>query len=153
MNHFHNVGDWVLFEFSIVQIREMDGPKIQEVNDGLFTTSGRYLNVRVQLLTMRNKVISEEFETASKEIHATNNNQLNYPDIQSKLVDLWIEACDLPPTPPKEKELQKIYTRLREFKDNILSAATDQCRALSLPKSEGVSIFKKPLKYPPATLK
>ena len=152
MNHFHNVGDWVLFEFSLVQIRGMDGPKIQEVNDGLFTTGGHYLNDRVRLLTMRTKVISEEFEQTSKDIHATDNNQLNYPDIHNKLVDLWIEACDTLPS-PKEKKLQKIYTRLREFKDNILSAATDPCRALSLPKSEGISIFKKPLKNPPDAIK
>lgn len=140
MNHFHNVGDWVFFEFSLVQIKEMKGPNIQEVNDGLFSMSSRFLNDRVRLLTMRNKIISEEFERTSKTLHDLNNNKLNYPDIHSKLVDLWVEACDILPSPPKEEELQKMYERVRKFTEYISKASL-----ASIQKgfaAEGVRIFK-----------
>lgn len=149
MTHVHNVGDFVYFEFNLVQIKEMKGPNIQTVNDGLFSTSGKFLNDRVRLLTMRNKIISEAFEKTSEEIHDLNNNKLNYPDIHNKLVELWIEACDIVPSPPKEEELQAMYERVRQFKETIIAAWIDDPAV----KAEGISVYKTVRQQPHSPLR
>jgi len=130
-------GDWCFFEWKLGQIKETKNNGVTEFSDGMFSTSGHGLHDRMFPLTMRNKIISDTFESYSSDIHAKGARNLNFPDIHRKLVDLWVEAMESKET-KEEVELRKVYDKTRKFFDGIMS----ECQELKYKEVEGIPLFR-----------
>lgn len=126
------VGDWCFFEFKLTQVKEVgDGGRVTSVSDGAFTTGSYDLSDRLVPLSGRNNWISKEFESISKELHKNGVPGLNYPDIATHLVKLWLEAVDT----SDNDDLREVYDRAYHFRDGILSAT-------NVPAVQGVRVFR-----------
>jgi hypothetical protein len=86
-------GDWCFCEFKLQQVQEVTKGRVTEVSDGHFRHGGNDLSDRCAALTMRNKMISDDFKYWSDKLYALNNNALNYPDLHRELVDRWVTVC------------------------------------------------------------
>jgi hypothetical protein len=145
-----NEEDWILFEFGVHQVLRVEEDRVCSVSDGNFTKTGHELNSRCMPLTLRNLVISNEFEYYSNKLHKYRN--LNFPDIRRHLVSLWVRACKLPdivtdiykPLPLWVRACKlpdivtDIYKPLRLFIQDI----EDKLQERDNQVSQGVSIFK-----------
>ena len=89
-----NVGDWVVFDLSVGQIKEIRENGSASFSDGHFETSGRLMD-RFRPLTLRNKAIVESFDVYYMRLREIDGNAgFNYPDISSYFADLAREAID-----------------------------------------------------------
>jgi hypothetical protein len=86
-------GDWVTFEMSVGQIKEVrDGGA--SFSDGSFETSGRLLDC-FRPLTLRNKRIVEWFDYHYGELRKIDGEAgFNYPDIHQHFAALALNAID-----------------------------------------------------------
>lgn len=121
-------GDWVIFDFNIVQIKRVrDKHGYDEVSDGNFNTSGRLAD-RYRALTLRNKRLIEWFDWHYKEIDKINgHNGFNHPDIFRHFCWLCLRAID------GSDDDQKPFNEAREF--------LEQARAYK-PTIQGVKLFR-----------
>jgi len=128
-------GDWVWWEFKLCMvdnIRYIDSIKGLmhfDYRDGHFCYgAGRSENGKAMgecyPLSLRNKVISEEFYRNSTRVHKEGNNGLNYPDIHRHFVKLWHKACDLPED--DTEGLKKVYTESQDFTQMMIDASKYQ---------------------------
>ena len=86
------VGDWVVFDLSIGQIKRMDD--YQEFSDGSFCVSGRLAD-RFRPLTLRNKRTVEYFDYYYREIRKIDGEAgFNYPGISQHFAQLARDAMD-----------------------------------------------------------
>jgi len=87
------VGDWVVFDLSIGQIKELsDG--FASFSEGFFETSGMLAD-RFRPLTLRNKRIVETFDTYYSRLREIDGEGgFNYPDISRYFAQLTLSAID-----------------------------------------------------------
>ena len=92
----YSVGDWVYFEYKLNQITRMDGDHIREVSDGFsnLSSGGNGLADRCMPLDMDVKRISYSFDAYEERIREEALSDLNYPDINNKMVEMWVDICD-----------------------------------------------------------
>jgi hypothetical protein len=130
-----NVGDWAYHDAELMQVRKIDedGQPI-EMSDGVFSTCGWPLFAVP--LTMSNKLISGEFSSVRKKMHEIDLVHLNYPDITSKLDDLWRDALAAYDPAGDNRDL---YAKLHEFRRGVLDAVGDASRVDVM----GVRIFRR----------
>ena len=122
------VGDWVVFDLSIGQIKKLDD--YQEFTDGSFCTSGRLAD-RFRPLTLRNKRAVEYFDWCYNELRKLDGEAgFNYPDISQYFAQLAINAMD-----GDEKD-RTPYEKAQEF----LKDARDY-----KPIIQGVGLFRRNL--------
>lgn len=103
------IGDWAVFERSVVQIKKLEEGGFATVSDSFFETSGKFAD-RLRPLTLKNKRIAETFETYYKRLDDINGNAgFNYPDISRYFSQLALSAID-----GDEKD-QSPYEKAQEF--------------------------------------
>ena len=126
--------DWVFHDFKLGQIH-LDKP-YERFLDGSFETSGDMKSWSVPL-SMRNKVISEQYEYWSNRLHKEGNNGLNFPDIHRWLVSHWFETAS------SEKDTKEFYEQrygeLKKFAEEIL----DSCRDFNWKEVNGVRLGRR----------
>ena len=106
------IGEFVFYEFELCQIKKMDGNKITAVCSVNFETSGFDLSELCRPLTLRTKIISDNFAYYNKKFHENEYKAiLNYSDIYQWLVNKWIAACDT----DNETALNKKLEEVKEF--------------------------------------
>lgn len=94
MSTFWKVGDWVVFDLKIGQIKEIRDGGMADFSDGLFCTSGRILE-RFRPLTLQNKNIVETLHTIYKRLnHLDGEAGFNYPDIYTYFSQIALDAID-----------------------------------------------------------
>ena len=112
-------GDWVFYEFELVQIHRTENGQVKEIaDDGWFTISGQDLSSGIVPLTLENKLISNEVKSVYDDLYKTSGTQhLNWPDIHSKFVDLWLVLCD------KQAKKERVsYSCIHDLRDKIVAA-------------------------------
>lgn len=109
-------GDWVYYDFKLCQIKEIEDGIYYRVTDGFFQTSGSALSDSFFPLDLRIKSISDEFKYHSDLFHKLSFNALNHPDINRKLVSMWIEACN---NKDDNEKIGEIYDKLHKFYDDV----------------------------------
>lgn len=119
-----NVGDWVVFDLRIGQIRKLDDEGFAEFSDGSFATSGRLAD-RFRPLTLRNKRTIEYFDHYYNELRKLNGaGGFNYPDISRHFAQLSIDAMDgdEKDRAPFDKA-QQFFQDARDYKPEIQGVA------------------------------
>lgn len=87
-------GDWVVFDLSVGQIKEIREGGCESFSDGTFETSGRLAD-RFRPLTLKNKRIVETFDAYYNRLHDIDGNAgFNYPDISQYFAQLSLDAID-----------------------------------------------------------
>ncbi len=124
------VGDWVYEDFTLNQIKRMEGIRVTEITDGSFSRSGSDLGCYP--LTIRNKVISEAFQHYYKKLDDVRS--LNFPDIRRHFDDLWEQAVE----DKSDENVKEIYNKISLFVNNILELAAQRKQT----KIQGVDIFR-----------
>lgn len=117
--HTFKVGDWVLSEFVLKQVKSMVDDRVNGVSDGFFETGGYDLRDHTFPLTMRGKIISAEYERVYKDLHAKGGRlNLNYPDILNWLVDDWVKTMS---KQDDDDAVKAGYERLEAFHHAVLN--------------------------------
>ena len=131
------VGDVCFFEFQLSQVKEMTGSKVTEVSTGYIGTStGGGFNDRAFPVTLEITLISDEYETWSKELHTKGLRELNFPDIHRWLVTHWAETCQK----VDDKEwIGDRYKELRDFSREILDKCQESREFVTL---RGMSLLR-----------
>lgn len=125
------VGDWVIHEFKIGQIKKIDGDIIT-FSEGFFETSGLLAGAIVPL-TLRNKAISDNVEYIYQKIH-NNTTGLNYSNIRWKLIEIWLDSCNA-----KDDITLIAYTEeLKDFETKLF----DKYNSMKQEEVCGVKILK-----------
>jgi len=87
-------GDWVIYNLSVGQIKEIRNDGMASFSDGSFETSGM-LQEWFRPLTLRNKAIIENFEIYLNRLRDIDGEQgFNHPDIKAHFVGLALRAID-----------------------------------------------------------
>lgn len=128
------IGDWCFKEFKLSQIKEIEKGRITSTSDGYFVSSSWDLNDRCFPLDLEVLRSSSEVEYWSDKLHACKQ-KLNYPDINRKLVEIWVEMCE---NKDNVEKLKASYEKVRNFAQAVI----DKSNALKENVVEGVSIFK-----------
>lgn len=128
------VGDWVIFDLKIGQIKELRDDDAASFSDGFFETSGR-LTERFRPLTLRNKRVVETFSIYYERLREIDGEAgFNYPDIHLLFSRLALEAIDNEDCEtPFSKALQFVGDA-RSYKAGI----------------QGVNLFRRNLRRAPA---
>jgi hypothetical protein len=129
-------GDWCFCDFKLQQVKETEDNRIVSVFDGTFIHSGYDLSDNCYPLEMKVKQISDIVYIQMERFQALKNNALNYPDLNRKLIEVWIELCDNRENKDKLKEL---YNNLFTFCDYVINKSKN----LNNEKIEGVNLFRK----------
>jgi hypothetical protein len=113
---FH-VDDWVYFEFTLGQVREMEEGRVTRFSDGSFSTGGYDLSNSCVPLSTTMKLIAEVYAAIGRRIHEEGSPGLNFPDIHRWLVGRWRMACYEFRDPA---QVQTRYDEARRFLHDIL---------------------------------
>lgn len=109
--------DFCFSEFRLKQVTRTEENRITAVSDGLFSTSAYDLSDQCYPLTLPIKVISDAVAYYSTKFHSLKNNSLNHPDLNRKLIEIWIEMCDLV---DDDKALRNKYKELDQFGEEVI---------------------------------
>jgi len=134
MNKF-KVGNWCFCEFKLQQIKRIEDGEIMGVTDGLFEHGGQ-LTDRCFPMDMKVKIISDNVMYWNNEFFKLKNNALNHPDLNWKLIDMWVKMCH---NKDNEKKLKELYEKLNAFGDAIVRKVKD----FGLEEVDGVRIFRR----------
>jgi len=116
----YKVGDWVVCEFKVQQIKQIseDG-RVTDVSDGYISHGGWSLNDRVFPLTLRSKIISEEFYDVYHKIHKLDDKykiSLNFPDINDYLITEWVKVMT---DDDDDESIRKGYDKIRKMLETL----------------------------------
>lgn len=128
----YSVGEWVFHNAELAQVENLGPNGVKSVTYGYGSTSGNGLLIRP--MTMRNKLISAEFESCKKKLHQLNCASLNLPDLLHHLNVLWTVACDT----DDDAQLRVIYIELDDFYQGVADAVD----ALKNQFINGIEIFR-----------
>lgn len=121
------VGDWVIFDLSVGQIKELRDNDYASFSDGSFKTCGRLVD-RFRPLTLRNKQIVENFDIYyNRLLEIDGEDGFNYPRISQYFAQLAIDAID------GEENNKEPYNKANQF----ISDAREY-----KPLIQGVSLFR-----------
>lgn len=107
------VGDWVIHDLELGQIKEIRENGCATFCDGFFETSGQILDY-FRPLTLRNKRIAETFDIYEKRLRDIDGETgFNYPDIHRHFCRLALEAIDGKDEKPPHELAQKFILAAR----------------------------------------
>lgn len=113
------VGDWVVFDLSVGQIKELRGEGNATFSDGHYETSGR-LAPRFRPLTLLNKRIVESFDIYYNRLYEIDGHGgFNFPDISSYFSDLALRAIDAGDGKEFHELAQKFVAEAKDHKSSI----------------------------------
>jgi hypothetical protein len=124
------VGDWVYEDFTLNQIKKMEGTRVTEISDGMFSRSGSDLTCFP--LSLRNKAISESFHHYYMKLNDIRG--LNFPDIRRYFGNLWEEAMET----KNDDAVKEIYNKISIFVNNAIDLSEQRKQT----KIQGVDIFR-----------
>jgi hypothetical protein len=127
--------DWCFCEFTLRQITEVKQGIIKSVTDGNFCLGSSDLNDRCYPLDIRIKRVSDSVNYWSNKIHKLNNKGLNYPDINRKLISIWVDMCE---SIENENHLKEEYENLDNFGRDIINTVSK----LENQNVHGVKLFR-----------
>lgn len=127
-------GDWCFCEFKLQQVQRTQDNRINAVSDGRFEMSSYDLTDKCYPLSLVIKNISDSVAYHSNKFHSIKSNSLNHPDLNRKLIELWIDMCE---AADHEKQLKIKYEALDRFGEAVINAVKD-IRATVI---DGVNIF------------
>jgi len=131
------VGDWVIQDYAIKQIRKIEENGSTEVSDGAFSTSGYSILKSCRPLNLRNKRYAESIQYQYDELKKVKgSNALNWPDINRYFSDLCLKAIDDTKTDYKEGETNQYLKEAREFTNKTID------RLSGIGDVNGVRIFR-----------
>lgn len=105
-----NVGDWVIFDLAVGQIKELRENDCATFSDGFFETSGRLVE-RFRPLTLRNKRIVESFEAYYRRLdQIAGHGGFNHPRISQHFAQLALDAID-----GDEEGGKAVYEKAQQF--------------------------------------
>lgn len=111
-------GDWVVFDMSVGQIKEIRKGKAASFSDGWFETFGMLAD-RFRPLTLKNKQIVEWFETVYDRLHEIDGEaEFNYPRISQYFSELALKAIDAPDDEKAKQFYDKASDFVREARDH-----------------------------------
>lgn len=114
------VGDWVIHDLSIGQIKKLHDDGCPSFSDGTFETSGRNIADRFRPLTLRNKSIVETFDALYKRLNEIDGNAgFNFPDIFSYFAHMAREAIDGQDNKTMYDKAQEFVRDARDYKPTI----------------------------------
>lgn len=114
-----SVGDWAVFDHTIVQITEIRNERSCSVSDGSFNTSGNLLG-RLRPLTLQNKRTIEFFDFYYRELNRIRGEGgFNYPSIHQHFVNLALQAIDKPDNPAPFDKAREFLNDARDYKQLI----------------------------------
>lgn len=123
------VGDWVIFDMSVGQIKELGDDRSASFSDGYFSTYGKLVD-RFRPLTMANKCRAETAKYYYEKLREIDGEAgFNYPDISSYFSQLVLRAIDENSDDPFELAVQFVRDA-REYK----------------PVIQGVNLFRRKLR-------
>lgn len=124
------IGDWVVFDLKVGQIKDLRDGDNASFSDGWFETSGR-LRDRFRPLTLKNKRIVEHMETVYNRLHEIDGEAgFNYPGISSHFSELALKAIDS----ATDDEARQFFDAANEF----VSHARNYARTI-----QGVPLFRR----------
>ena len=112
-------GDWVFCEYELRQVTRTDGDRVTDTTTGMFSHGGYDLSDRCFPLSIETKLISEQYEYWSGQIHAKAAHGVNHPDIHRWLVDHWASTMRMDKS-NHEARLEE----LKRFADHIIAASS-----------------------------
>lgn len=113
------IGDWVIFDLLVGQIKEIRDGGCASFSDGTFETSGRLMD-RFRPLTLRNKSIVESFAIYYSRLSEIDGNAgFNFPDISRYFADLAREAIDSEDNKAMYDKAQQFERDARDYKPMI----------------------------------
>lgn len=113
------VGDWIVFDRSVAQIKELREDGCATVSDGHIETSGRLMD-RFRPLTLKNKNIVETFDIYYNRLGGIDGSLgFNYPDISVHFSDLALKAIDHGDTGEFYTQAQQFFVEARNYKPTI----------------------------------
>ncbi len=128
-------GEWCFCEFILQQVKETEGDRITEVSDGYFSHGGRDLSDRCYPMEMRVKIISDDVNYWHNQFHALKHNSLNHPDLNRKLIDMWVDMCE---NRNNQEKLSELYEKLNAFGQSVVNKVQE----IKSETTEGVRIFR-----------
>lgn len=112
-------GDWIVFDRSVAQIKELREGGSATVSDGHIETSGQLMD-RFRPLTLRNKRIVETFDIYYDRLRGIDGEGgFNYPDISHHFSDLALKAIDHEDTNEFHEMAQQFFVEARSYTPTI----------------------------------
>lgn len=112
------VGDWVISEFEIKQVMEMQGDRVTELSDGSFRSGGS--DLQCHPLTLRNKNIADNIRHYNQKLHdAPHSIGLNFPDIHRWLSDKCSEAIEAESDDGVKVILDEVASMYNQVKEHL----------------------------------
>ncbi len=115
------VGDWVVFDLDIGQIKDLRDDGWASFSDGHIEASGMQIAERFRPLTLRSKRIVDTFDIYYNRLHEIDGNAgFNYPDISRYFSQLALDAIDGDDTSRAPYDKASEFTRdARDYKPVI----------------------------------
>lgn len=125
-----NVGDWVVLDMDVGQIKTSYADDCFSFSDGWSETSGSRIHERFRPLTLRSKRIVEHFKHLYKRLDEIDGSRgFNYPDISAYFSSLALSAIDV-----ADDDASQFYDAAIEF----LAGAREY-----KPVIQGVRLFRR----------
>ncbi len=105
------VGEWCFCEFKLQEILEVSNGRITSVSDGVISMGGDSTDCCFPL-GRDIKRISDSVHYWHKKFHASALVGLNHPDLNRKLISMWVDMCK---NKDNQTELKRLYIELDEF--------------------------------------
>ena len=135
MKENFKVGDWCFCEFKLQQITDMTEGRITEVSDGIFILYSFDLSDRCFPLEMDIKRISDDVAYWSRKFHDLQNSALNHPDLNRRLVSLWVKMCK---NKDDVEELERWSGVLSAFGNTVV----EKVRGAGSIEIDGIPLFR-----------
>ncbi len=117
------VGDWVVFDLAIGQIKEIRDGESATFSDGHCETSGRLVE-RFRPLTLKSKRIVETFDIYYMRLRQIDGEaDFNYPRISQYFANLALEAIDHEDNRETYEKAQVFVREARDYKAVIQGVA------------------------------
>lgn len=123
MKKIFKVGDWCFCEYKLQQVTRiakelcaLGNTIVTEVTDGNFILSSSNITNRCFHITYATKQISEVFQTWNNKFHSSGFNGLNYPMLNSKLINEWATMC----ASDDDILIKELYDYIDEFGQNVM---------------------------------
>ena len=140
------IGQWVMSEHELKQIKEMEGTRITSVSDGMFSTGGSDLGYCTVPLTMQTKCLSDTYSYYYKQIRdAAGTMNINFPDISRAITSNWHDACMAALIASEESEESiKQAIRIRDkFEKEFVRPTLNELQAAKDIVVAGVNVLRR----------
>ncbi len=127
-------GEWCFCEFKLQEIREVRNGRITSVSDGVCVMGGDSTSVCFPL-DVKIKRISDSVYYWHKKFHESTLVGLNYPDLNGKLISIWVEMC-------RVKDDDQLLKEKYEFLDHFVKVVLANIKQVKEMAAYDVKLFR-----------